>query len=381
MAWRYLAQHALDLHWLHTDLPIAVDGIGRGLNGAGQFTGTISPELATAMGDDGRPLLQEWATFLYAETDGYIRGGYILTRSEQQGPTWRVTGTEFSGYPNGIPDLQGHSWSKTDPLDVVRQLWAYVQDQPDGDLGMVVDATKSGQLVGTDTEETTDAKGKTVTTTVPMEMNWWDAPDIGQTISSLAQETPFDYAETHTWGPGRETVQHRLLLGYPRLGTKRTDLSFSSDTNITAYEPVVRDGDDYGTEALVLGAGEGDKRLKSHQPVRAGTLRRVQTYQAQDITDQGRINALAKGLLTGALVMGEVTSLTVRDHEAARLGSWSPGDDIFVAIDDGYALIRAWHRIVGDSLQPDTGTANLTLARSDRFMYGAGGGQIGGGQA
>ncbi|MEV0267726.1 hypothetical protein AB0H43_03040 [Hamadaea sp. NPDC050747] len=147
--WHYLAQRATTGEWLHRDLPLQRDELTWSLSGPGALRGTLTPDVGGLIADDGLPLIDEWGTLIYAEADGEIRWGGIVVRTESTGSAWAIEATGFASYPHGIPYLGEYVRIGIDPTDAVREIWAHVQAQPDGDLGVVVDSTTTPVRIGT----------------------------------------------------------------------------------------------------------------------------------------------------------------------------------------------------------------------------------------
>lgn len=364
MTWRYLAQRLSDGAWLSRDLPLSDVAITYPLSGGTGITATITPEIGRAKAD-GRPLLDEWSSVLYAEEEGLIRAGSIVTAADFTGPQWQIGCTGFAAYPAGIA-YTGATYSRTnaDPLDVFRDLWDYLQTRQGGDLGLVVDGTKSTARVG----NVKDSSG----TVQPYVLNWWDSKDLGSEINQLATGTPFDYWEEHSWADAAHTqVSHRLRLGFPRAGRRQTGLRFTEGENIAAVVPVQRHGGEFANEIVALGAGEGSKTLRSQPAVRDGRVRRVVTITDQSITSQQQLDQIAQAELNSRQQLVEVTSCTVREHPNAPLGSFTVGDDVLIQVRYGWAAgTQVWSRITSYTITPaDLGSVALTLVRSDRFRY------------
>lgn len=358
MAWRYIAQRALTGEWLDWDLPLERDTLEWQLSGAGQLSGSISPEYAALRGSDGRPILDEWGTFIYAEADGIIRWGGILVSSGFEGPTWKLECMGFAGYPNGIPYTGEWRYSTVDPLNAVREIWRHIQAFPDGDLGLAVD---------TDTTPVRVGGGKTE----PYELAWWESKDCGQEIDSLAKETPFDYVESHSWVTGTQTIAHKLSFGYPRLGRKREDLAFVQGENVDRLVTAERSGDNYANEVVGIGKGEGRAMLRRTTAVRDNRLRRSAVYSDKLIATKTRLDSVIRRELTRRLNMLQIDSVEVSNHSNARIGSWALGDDILVRAEIPWlGEISQWGRIVAWSLIGED-RAKLSLQRSDSFTYGA----------
>ncbi len=109
------------------------------------------PDVLAARDVEHEPVLQPWRTAIWAEADGQIRGGGVLTgtRVDDRGRL-RIECTGISGAL-----VAGQPWTaayrrylQADPLDIVREIYRHVQAFPDGDLGLVVDDTTTPVRVG-----------------------------------------------------------------------------------------------------------------------------------------------------------------------------------------------------------------------------------------
>lgn len=160
--WQYHAMNIVTRQWLHRDLPLRDVKISPELSGPMNITATISPEFATLKNQDGRPILDEWSTFIVCESDDIIRGGGILTGSQFQGDDWQLTINGFSTYPKGQPmtatlsyggdspstgrDNSGPTPGKgADPIQIVKDLWTQLQSHPDGNLGVTFAGSPSSR--------------------------------------------------------------------------------------------------------------------------------------------------------------------------------------------------------------------------------------------
>jgi hypothetical protein len=151
--WRYIAQRVLTGEFLHQDLPIDRGPIGWDLSGPGSFSGTIAPDLGSMRADDGRLLLEEWGTYIYAEADGEIKWGGIVVSSKFEDHKWTVEAAGFTTYPHGLPYTSTYRGVRQDPAAIVRHLWEHLQSKPDGNLGVVVTGSTTLRL-GTSSDET-----------------------------------------------------------------------------------------------------------------------------------------------------------------------------------------------------------------------------------
>ncbi|MER5482636.1 hypothetical protein ABT024_05380 [Streptomyces sp. NPDC002812] len=396
--WRFIAQRALTGEWLDWDVPLALSANPvRALSGPGSLTGTIEPEYSRLRGPDGMPVLMEWGTKLYLEIDGHIRWGGIVTRTLFDGAKMSIEAEGLSSYAHGTP-FEGHILSGklitpkdpyegkdrnhdgyvdfTDPKQPMptppkpytgprkdayvafREVWEHILSRPGGDIGLQVDSHNLGELLGA-------ADGSD-----PWELAWWNSPDCGQALDSLARDTPFDWVETHTWTPDHSQVEHRLRLGTPRLGRKRNDLRFADGENIVAIARPEGLGDEYASEVIVLGKGEGRAMRRAQVYAPAGNrLRRVATVTDKTLSSASALRLRGTQELAGRTQALQIPAIQIADHANARYGSWALGDDIQVQVHVPWVGdVSLWHRIVSDEISAD-GTCTLTLKRSDSFHY------------
>lgn len=98
------------------------------------------------------PVLIPWRTAIWAQADGQIVGGGVLTgtRVDDEGRL-RIECTGISGAA-----IAGQPWTadpakylEADPLDIVRDIYAHVRAQEGGNLGLEVTDTASPVRVGT----------------------------------------------------------------------------------------------------------------------------------------------------------------------------------------------------------------------------------------
>lgn len=356
MGWKYLAQRLPSGELIDTELPLEDAAITRQLSGPCDVAGTVPVEVSRLKGPDGRPILEPWGSAIIAEADGQIRGyGIITDEPSWDGQQWTVDTLGVSGYLAGLaytgPEYAG---VQVDPLDVVRRVWDHVQGQPGGDLGVVVDGTRSPVRVGTEVREVefTTGDGEAVSfESGPFKLNAWETDDLGKIVADLAGSTPFDYLEETQWDG--EDVAHRLRLGYPALGRRQEDLRFVIGENVTTVPRVQPGG--YASGVYVLGAGEGKDRVRS--PVvsgNAGRLRRVKAITDKSLTSRATATDRARVLLAASAGGPVVDSLTIADHPHAPLGSFDVGDSIFVEGPAGWGGdLALWLRVVELTIRPD----------------------------
>jgi hypothetical protein len=360
-AYRYLVQHLLTREILCSDLPLTDVEYGPELNGPGALTGKLSPRFARSRPD----VLDEGNVAILVERSSYLRWGGILWQATPQDHELSIESAGWSSYLQRRHDIHGNlngrgPYTNADPCQIIRDIWAYAQSIADGDLGVVVDPTTS--------------TAKTGTTAEPLHYSWWETPVLGTAVDDLvsADDSP-DYTCDTSWSG--EGVVKRIRLGYPRLGRRRTDVSFKSGMNIIDSPPVPRSADDYANTVIATGAGEGRAMRRAIDTVRDSRLR-LETVLA--LPDVKGTDILAKRARTERLrrqIRGTVDQVTVLpDHPAAPLGSYQIGDDVPVAIHNDWVAYTGWSRIMGWAVKPggDQGeTITVDLARADSFHYGS----------
>lgn len=358
--WRYWTQHALTGEQLHPALPLTGVEFSNDLNGPGILTGTLKPHFVKANAD----LLLPGKALVYAEADGRLRWGGLVWDVTAEDDEYRIEAASWSSYLTKRHDTHGELGGRgpyvyQDPCTIIRDIWAYAQEQPDGDLGVVVDATFSGVTVGTPAE--------------PWHSHWYETPNLADHLTDLASEdgSP-EYSNACSY-QANGTIHKRLVLGYPRIGTRRTDISFRSGVNIIDAPAVSYAGDDFANTVIATGSGEGTAMRRVEDSVRDGGLRMEALLALPAVNGNDTLGRRAAAERKRRQAMGEVTAITIRDHPNAPLGSWQIGDDVPVAVHNQWTSWTGWARIVGDTYQPgeNDDQAILALKRADAFHYGS----------
>lgn len=407
--WRYYAMRWTG-EWIHRELPLSDVSITHTLSGPGGLSATIEPVYEGLVAEDGRLVLSEWDTVILAEASGQLRGGGILTGVEVAGDVLGLECSGFTAYAADQPLTSTLMWGGkdagatghgVDPATVVRALWAHLQSQPDGGLGVDVDDITTPYRLGEwhnarardedgslsdDADQIEDppppidrvwtaqdskpqaARGKTVYW--QYRLAWWEDVEVGATIDEICQQVPIDFREHYTWADAdREQVVFRLELGYPRLGRRRSDLRLVEGENIAELVTVQRSGDDYANAVVAYGAGEGSKQLRQTATARDGRLRRVRTVDASDVTSKAALKSIATDELARAQHPADITGFTLADHPSAQIGAVAPGDDVLVHTTVGWQPVSMWVRITSVEISPDTDVMSVTCTRSDGFDY------------
>ncbi|MEV4741566.1 hypothetical protein [Streptomyces sp. NPDC049555] len=360
MTYRYLTQHALTGEWLSYNLPLTDVEFGPQLNGPGHLRGELSPRLPHL----SRTLVDPGTTVIYVERDGLLRWGGIIWQADPEGDSLKIEASGWTSYLHRRHDLHGEldgrgPYVRADPCQIARDIVAYTQSVPDGNLRIAVDPTTSAAQTGTPAE--------------PWHSHWWETPTLGDRFDDLFKPASSpDYTCSVHWD-GKHRPVRRIELGYPRLGARRTDIAFSTGINITDNAPVTYSADEYAQVVIATGVGDGRAKQRATDAVRDGRLRLEKVLDLPDVRGTDVLADRARAERAGRQVMGAVDEITVRDHPAAPIGSWQIGDDVRVTVRNQWTDFSGWCRITGWTVHPQAPggeSATLALAPAESYHYG-----------
>jgi hypothetical protein len=365
MKWRYLF---FELNgdgterFIRGDVPVVSPNPTRKLSSPHSITGGIRAGSAGELHeDDGSTVLKRWKSTVYvADDNDKIWVGGILADYTIDDDVLQFDFTGFTAYPKDQPYGGEISAIAADPLNLTRQLWEYVQDQPGGNLGLVLDSTTSPVKIGTPpTNSGSSVDG-------PITLNWWSTGDIASRVDDWAKSTPFDYLEDHVFLG--EEVTHTLRLGYPSIGTLQPDLRFVLGENVRALPSEDYPGTAVITEVWVFGAGEGRDRIRAvASVVPRDSLRRVEIVDDKSITSFADAQNRARDVLMGFQpdVPGAgITELEVENHSNAEFGTFDVGDTVIYSGGHKWGDVLIWVKIVSIGLLSN-GHLRLSVLRAD----------------
>ncbi len=290
--------------------------------------------------------------------------GSLIWRAEPIGGAYPIEAAGFTSYLERRHDSHGNlngrgPYTYGDPCKLLRDVWAYCQEQPDGDLGVVVDDTTSKAKIGTPEE--------------PYASTWWETRTLADlVVDAVDADGGPEWTEQVDWGAG--LPQRRFRIGWPRLGTRRTDVSFTTGVNIASAQPVTYDGDTYAQVVIALGSGEGRSRRRAIDAVRDGRLRLEEVLDLPAVKGEDQLAAKARTKRIARQIRGDVQQVDIIDHPSARFGSFAVGDDVRVQVHDEWTDYDGWARVTGWTLTPAQGNQQelmtVSLARADSFTYG-----------
>lgn len=371
IGWRYIAarMNGDGTESSFTEVPLSNVEYEERLSGPDGLTADIEPEILTLKDDQGRPIFKRWQTTIYIEKDNQIRGGAILVDYDTEGGKLSLDCAGHSVYPQGMAYTSETNFVQADPLNIVRHIWSHLQSQPMGDIGVIVDGLTTPIRVGTnpkDVQFTTGAGQDVAFEAGPYKLNFFSTFDLGKKIDELAKGTPFDYRMEHTW-TGSGQIKHRLVLGYPRIGRRRSDLRFAVGENVFVKPKYLYSGDTYADEIIVLGAGEGRTMVRGAAIRRGERIRRTHVIEDKGIRSVNQAKSLAARAVKRTTGELDIESFTVlMDHDNAKFGSYEVGDDVLLTNYDGWSSLSVWVRILAITVKPEDSEVTIDVARADK---------------
>lgn len=360
------------------ELPLGDDtSFTHNANAPIDIQGSIAPEYSYLLDEHGDPLLRKWSTAIYAECDGQIRAGGIYVDDAISDGVLQFDCMGFAGYPNGQPFTEGNSWPLNpyptggiEPMDALRKIWSHLQSQRNGNLGVVIDPMNTGKKIGKmvaqgefDTEN-----GVLSFEYTPFTLRNYETFDLGETQNSLAEGTPFEYREEHSWNADHTAVQHFIRVGHPRLGSRRHDYRFAVGDNI---QPVSIDppDDEYADTVLGLGAGEGAAMIRSTvYRTNEDRIRRAVVFEDKAARTAAAIRKTSMSELAARVGVDEVTSISVLPPHVSDLIGVDVGDEVPLSGETAHRDVEMWVRVLSKTQTPATGGLEFAVARTDRLV-------------
>ncbi|MGW3121350.1 hypothetical protein ACWDBW_30075 [Streptomyces sp. NPDC001107] len=339
--YRYILARAATGDVLHWNLPLTEVEFGPERSGPGSFHATLNPTFRAALSD---MLDDAGDTVILVERNAHLLWGGLLWRAEPEGPKLPVEASGFTSYLHRRFDLHGNldgrgPYIEADPCQVIRDVWTYAQEQPDGDLQVVVDDTKSRAKTGTAKDPYTTSKT--------------DPRNLGEIVDEMADiDDGLEWTETVTWRGRR--AERRIVLGAPRLGRRREDLTFTTGANVTGEPHVIKDADSYAQWVIGLGAGQGAKRKVVVDGVRNGRLRLEHKLETSE-KDETKLKQRAHRERLARQILPTLTELEITDHPAAPIEALRVGDDVRIRLHEPHTAYDGWNRITGWTVRPGEG--------------------------
>lgn len=347
-----------------TDVVLNNVNITYALSAHNVLTANLTPEIPSLLDRDGQHIFVPWSSAIYAEKDGVIRFGGIVTQVEPDDETLGLVAEGFVAYANQMPYEGDTEYIEEDPIKIAKDIWEHLQSQEGGNLGLTVLGDPSPVRIGTEPREVefTTGDGEQVSFEAgPYKLTWYGTHDLGKNFNDLAEQCPFDYDEYHAWDG--DDISHTLTMHYPARTTRRNDLRFAIGENVRVVPNVTQDGDDYASSVLVLGAGEGRDMRRGEAVTTPKRLRRTKVITDKSLTShRAAIRVANSELPYREDPLGDIAQLEIIDHPNAQLFGFAPGDQIRVIGDTGWAgVIDLWCKVISISVDIETDTASLSV--------------------
>jgi hypothetical protein len=295
--WRYIAQRATTGEFLDMDVPIDRDELSWALSGAGYLRGTVAPDTGTLRAADGRLVLEEWGTLIFAEADGEIRWGGIVVSSKFTGAKWEVEAAGYATYPHGIAYAGDYYKALIDPAQAVRDIWDHLQSYADGDLGLTVTGSTNVRLGSPSEDEANTAAAEAATA----KANYDAANKVLATRRAAATEA----RKAQTAAIATRTAKSKALTAAKSTKDAAAISAAQADYNsanaaVTAAKAVVaqKDADVKNQAAVVAGlkttldAANDKKKATAAAKKDDGGAYKLQWWESTDCGQE--IDALAK---------------------------------------------------------------------------------------
>jgi len=140
---RFMFQDIRRGTWLNWDVAIVDPEITWTLSGPTTIRGKVGPEdIEVIRGIDA------WGTWLHVEESGLIRASAIVQPLSIQGDDLMIEAVGVHGFAIGQQFEGEFSAVQIDAAEAMRQLWVYLQQPADAKLGVTLDPTNTGRLLG-----------------------------------------------------------------------------------------------------------------------------------------------------------------------------------------------------------------------------------------
>lgn len=403
---RYIVERISDGKFLELELPIVVSGAGRKLNGAGSFSGEIVPVVAAYKYAGTDRLIDPYSTLIHEESDGIIRGTWLVTRTEFEGVVWRIEGAGFSEYFAGRPYEGVYRGVKVDPVAVARHVVEHAQSFTGADLGVTLRGSSTAR-VGSDSEskessarfsadlakkaldqgkkaladaraaakanptagnkqlvETRKAQVESLTANKKRldeelaeakklvqedggawSLLWWDTPDCLKSIQEALDEAGYEWVEWSGWNADHTKILKEIRV-FARVGRKQNSLAFVEGDNVIETVPIEADAGEYANVVKAIGAGEGRDALNYTTPMKSTRRRKVFVLDAKNVTKKSVLVKLADAELARRSRPLKINAIRIINHPNAQFGTFDVGDTVLVDAESGWAgRQRLWQRI------------------------------------
>lgn len=392
MGWRFYARRAASDLWLDTDVQIDPKmrwSLNRPLSGQAIIPNGIGPN----KGSDGRNMWGRGETLLFGEQDGDLAWAGIcnIASPGREGLYLEFTGAV--GWWNVLPFTDDYETTRTDVFDVVRMLTAHANSKP-RTLNVIPSDAKSQFTAGgsradpppepvrqrgetTAEYEASDRYKEWLEAVVryendqgvgPYTLSWWEAPYVGEELTTLADEYAFDWRERVNWKSRADLTPEFHLDFADDITQRRHDIVFEDGVNMAGLAAPKEDTEPYADHVIGLGAGEGRDMVRAaFTSPEDGRLFAARYVNYKTIRQQERLQALIRAEAKRLGGSGAtIESVSVWDSPGfAPLSTLKVGNECRVVSQNAKPSYDIWHRVKEIARTPSSGVVDLVLERRD----------------
>jgi len=389
--WRFYAKRPAQDRWLDTNVqidPVMTWSLNASFAGQAIIPNGIGPD----KGPDKRDMWGRGDTLLLGEEDNQLAWAGICSMATPGREGLYLEFTGAFGWMNNLPYLGEYEVNKADVFDVVRHLITAGNKLP-RTLNVVADNTKSqftaGGTKGDYPEAPVRHKGQTTKEyeesgpykawlaqiekyeanlgVGPYTLAWWEAPYIGEEISTMADEYGFDFRERVKWKDRRDLDFEFRLDFADDLTKRRTDIVFEEGVNLASRAQPKEDSEPYATHVIGLGAGEGRDMVRAEHDVDDPRLYSARYMNYKTVTNADRLRSLTRNDARRFSGNGaSIESVQVWDTPGfAPIGSLKVGDECRVISHSSKPPYDIWHRVREITRTPSSAVVDLSLERRD----------------
>jgi hypothetical protein len=391
MSWRFYARRAASNLWLDTNVQID-PSMRWSLNRAFSGQALIPNGIGVDKGPDGRDLWGRGDTVLFGEEDGKLSWAGICNIASPGRDGLYLEFTGAVGWWNNIPFTDYLEVAKTDVFDVVRMLTKHANEKPRS-INVVPSDNKSeftaGGTKGDYPEPPIRPQGQSQEQyensaaykawlakiakyeenlgVGPYTIAWWEAPYVGEELTTLSEEYGFDWRERVRWADKANLVPKFRLDFADDITRRRTDIVFEDGINLASNGVPKEDEEPYAGHVIGLGAGEGRDMVRAEFTVQDERLYSARYMNYKTITKQDRLQSLVKSDAKRLSGIGTtIESVQVWDTPGfAPMSSLRVGDECRVVSKNAKPPYDIWHRVNEITRQASSGVVDLSLERRD----------------
>lgn len=310
--------------------------------GTSQFGATCQLDQTGKRNEDLIEATQPGRTYVVVERNDIPVGAWIVWSRvySAQSKTIQISGIPFDSYPSHQRILTTTTISNTEQLEIFKTLWTQMQSVYGRDVNVNVPSGVSPTL-----------------TPKSIDVQTYDVMYYGEIMSALANSVDgFDWYIAVT----KEGNFYRkdLRIGFPLLGQPLSPgvPVFEYPGNVTQYY-MTESMSQAGTNAIVLGAGEGEDMLVAEVAytdlLDGGMPRWDIEIPRKDVQSQALLTSVAGQLALKRRAPVTTIKMTVKGDRVPEFGAYNLGDTTRVVIKDA--------RNPGNGLQQDSRLVAWTL--------------------